>query len=203
MEVAWLHKATNIFGPKYNRPLDVVEDIPIFSRAGYASRTYNPQMRQLDEGVERLKSRGFRLFPLSTEIVGGRWLRYHELAPINLIEAPRTRYDSPRTMHRQKPVSLMRYLIRTHTNPGDVVLDFTAGSFTTAVACVLEGRKFIVMEKYRQHFVLGTRRLHNLIRDGGIAPLRDRRVTAIKGWKKRSLTEANVLNAARLHRHQA
>ena len=166
----WLHKATNMFGPRYGRPLDVVEDVLVFSRAGHASRTYNPQMRQLDEGVERFKSLGFQLFPQNTDVGGGRWMKFHELTPVTLIEAPRTPYDSPRIMYGQKPVSLMRYLIRTHTDPGDVVLDITAGSFTTAVACVLEGRKFIVMEKYRRHFALGVRRLHNLIREGGIAP---------------------------------
>jgi site-specific DNA-methyltransferase (adenine-specific) len=161
----WMHKATNIFGPKYGRPLDVVEDIPVFSRAGHASRTYNPQMRPLDKVIERLKSRAFRLFARSIDVEGGRLLKYHELAPITLIEAPRTPYDRPRIMYGQKPVSLMRYLIRTHTNPGDVVLDFTAGSFTTAIACVLEGRKFIAMENYQRHIVLGVRRLHNLIRE--------------------------------------
>ncbi len=124
----------------------MVEDVLVFSRAGHASRTYNPQMRQLDEGVERFKSLGFQLFPQNTDVGGGRWMKFQELTPVTLIEAPRTPYDSPRIMYGQKPVSLMRYLIRTHTDPGDVVLDITAGSFTTAVACVLEGRKFIVME---------------------------------------------------------
>jgi site-specific DNA-methyltransferase (adenine-specific) len=166
----WMHKATNMFGPKYGRPLDVVEDIPVFSRAGHASRTYNPQMRPLDKVVERLKSRAFRLFARSIDTEGGRWLKYHELAPITLIEAPRTPYDRPRIMYGQKPVSLMRYLIRTHTAPGDVVLDFTAGSFTTAIACVLEERKFIAMENYQRHFVLGVQRLHNLIRERRTAP---------------------------------
>ena len=168
----WLHRATNIFGPRYGRPLDVVEDIAIFSRAGHASRTYNPQMRELREGVERLRSLGFQLFAPNIDVGGGTRLKSRELGPITLIEAPRTHYDSPRILYGQKPVSLIRYLIRTHTNPGDLVLDFSAGSFTTAVACVLEGRKFIVIENYRPHFVLGTQRLRNLIRDGGIAPPR-------------------------------
>ena len=36
----------------------------------------------------------------------------------------------------QKPVSLMEYLIKTYTNEGDTVLDFTMGSGTTGVACI-------------------------------------------------------------------
>jgi site-specific DNA-methyltransferase (adenine-specific) len=46
----------------------------------------------------------------------------------------------------QKPVALMEYLIRTYTNEGDTVLDNCAGSFTTGVACLNTGRKFIGIE---------------------------------------------------------
>ena len=47
----------------------------------------------------------------------------------------------------QKPVALCEYLIRTYTNEGDTVLDFTMGSGTTGVACVNTGRKFVGIEK--------------------------------------------------------
>lgn len=43
----------------------------------------------------------------------------------------------------QKPVALMRYMVRTYTDPGAVVLDFCAGSGTTGRACEAEGRQFI------------------------------------------------------------
>ena len=43
----------------------------------------------------------------------------------------------------QKPLALMRYMVRTYTNSGDTVLDFCAGSGTTGRACSAEGRKFI------------------------------------------------------------
>lgn len=46
----------------------------------------------------------------------------------------------------QKPISLLRYLIRTYTNKGDTVLDFTSGSMSLAVACYLEGRNSICIE---------------------------------------------------------
>ena len=47
----------------------------------------------------------------------------------------------------QKPLELLRYLIRTYTNIGGTVLDFTAGSMSLAVACYLEGRNSICIEK--------------------------------------------------------
>lgn len=47
----------------------------------------------------------------------------------------------------QKPIELLRYLIRTYTNVGDTVLDFTSGSMSLAVAAYLEGRNSICIEK--------------------------------------------------------
>lgn len=46
----------------------------------------------------------------------------------------------------QKPVALFEYLIRTYTNEGALVLDCTAGSCTTAVACINTKRDYICME---------------------------------------------------------
>lgn len=46
----------------------------------------------------------------------------------------------------QKPLDLLRYLIRTYTNVGDTVLDFTGGSFSLGVAAYLEGRNSICID---------------------------------------------------------
>lgn len=46
----------------------------------------------------------------------------------------------------QKPVALFRYLIRTYTNPGEVVFDPFMGSGTTAVSAIMEGRHFFGFE---------------------------------------------------------
>lgn len=46
----------------------------------------------------------------------------------------------------QKPVLLLEDLIKTYTNTGDTVLDFTMGSGSTGVAAVNTGRKFIGIE---------------------------------------------------------
>ncbi len=51
----------------------------------------------------------------------------------------------------QKPVALMEYMIRTYTNPGDLVLDNCMGSGTTGVACMNLGRRFIGIEKDTEH----------------------------------------------------
>ena len=47
----------------------------------------------------------------------------------------------------QKPVELGRYLVRTFTNPGDIVLDNACGSGSFLVAAAMEGRDYIGIEK--------------------------------------------------------
>ena len=47
----------------------------------------------------------------------------------------------------QKPVNLGRYLIKTYTNKGDLVLDNTFGSGSFLVAALEEGRNFVGIEK--------------------------------------------------------
>ena len=59
----------------------------------------------------------------------------------------------------QKPVALLEFLIKTYTNPGDVVLDSCMGSGSTGVACLNAGRKFIGIEKDVQHFNVAQKRL--------------------------------------------
>lgn len=46
----------------------------------------------------------------------------------------------------QKPVDLLRWLVRSYSDPGDMVLDFTMGSGSTGVAALAEGRRFTGME---------------------------------------------------------
>jgi DNA modification methylase len=60
----------------------------------------------------------------------------------------------------QKPVALMEYLIKTYTNEWELVLDFTAWSFTTAVACENTNRHWICIEKEKEYFNIGIERLN-------------------------------------------
>jgi site-specific DNA-methyltransferase (adenine-specific) len=59
----------------------------------------------------------------------------------------------------QKPVALLEDLIRTYSNEGDTVLDFTMGSGSTGVACVNTGRRFIGIEKDAEYFAIAQNRM--------------------------------------------
>ena len=61
----------------------------------------------------------------------------------------------------QKPVALLEYLIKTYTNENEVVLDFTAGSFSTGVACLNTNRKGIMIEMDENYFNIGVNRILN------------------------------------------
>jgi site-specific DNA-methyltransferase (adenine-specific) len=47
----------------------------------------------------------------------------------------------------QKPLGIMRRLIKVHTRPGDLVMDFFAGSGSTGVAAAELGRRFIMCDQ--------------------------------------------------------
>ena len=59
----------------------------------------------------------------------------------------------------QKPVALMEYLIKTYTNEGETVLDFTMGSGTTGVACKNLNRNFIGIELDPEYFKIAKDRI--------------------------------------------
>jgi len=80
---------------------------------------------------------------------GGSTERY----PTSVIEIPIINNDDPEKHHpTQKPVDLMAHFIRSYSARGQVVLDFAAGSGTTAVAALREGRGYICIEREPDYF---------------------------------------------------
>ncbi len=71
------------------------------------------------------------------------------------------------TIHpTQKPTELIKYLINTFSNEGDLVLDNCMGSFTTAIACLETKRNYIGFEwkpdvPHDEYFVLGEKRIQD------------------------------------------
>jgi site-specific DNA-methyltransferase (adenine-specific) len=71
------------------------------------------------------------------------------------------KFNNPsKSVHRtQKPVDLCQWLIKSYSNEGDTVLDFTMGSGSTGVACQNTDRKFIGIEKDKEIFNIAMNRL--------------------------------------------
>jgi len=59
----------------------------------------------------------------------------------------------------QKPIGLFEYLIKTYTNEGEIVLDNTAGSCTTALAAKNTNRKWVCIEKEEKYCEISKKRI--------------------------------------------
>ena len=81
--------------------------------------------------------------------------------PGNVWYYPRVRYRMPEYENHptQKPEALLERIIRASSNPGDLVLDPFAGTFTTCAVAKRLGRRTIGIEKEREYFKIGARRL--------------------------------------------
>ena len=67
----------------------------------------------------------------------------------------------------QKPVALLEYLIKTYTNENETVLDFTAGSMSTAISCINTNRNGIMIEKDEHYFKVGSDRVAQALQELG------------------------------------
>lgn len=137
------------------RPLQRTEDITVF---GEGRITYNPQM--VPRKTPRVGGKEYK----RSELIGGKTTgpnknkTYTDYFPTNVIVVSNAS-NAGRVHPTQKPVALMEYLIRTYTNEGDTVLDFTMGSGTTGVACANTGRKFIGIELDSGYFEISSKRI--------------------------------------------
>ena len=76
--------------------------------------------------------------------------------------------DNHGSLHpTQKPVALLEYLIKTYTNENETVLDFTAGSMSTAIACINTNRNGIMIEKDEHYFKVGSDRVVQALQELG------------------------------------
>jgi len=148
----WVWKKSRVTGVlnAKRQPLRTKEDVLVFADE---PPLYNPQglkdcHRQVTTGVAKSGKQG----EATGRIVQTETARYTQTKtgyPRNVLVIP----SASGTVHpTQKPVALMEYLIRTYTNEGDTVLDFTMGSGTTGVACQNTGRKFVGIELDAAYF---------------------------------------------------
>lgn len=80
--------------------------------------------------------------------------------PGNVWYIPRVRYRMPeyRNHPTQKPEALLERIIKASSNPGNLILDLFAGTFTTSVVAKRLGRKSIGIEIEEEYVKLGLER---------------------------------------------
>jgi site-specific DNA-methyltransferase (adenine-specific) len=132
------------------KPMNKHEDIVVFSAK---QPTYNPQ------GLKDIKPR--KITRTNKGSIYGKQAGVGSVQkktgyPRSIIQFQSQNGELHPT---QKPVALMEYLIKTYTNEGETVLDFTMGSGTTGVACVNQKREFIGIEMDDKYFDIATKRI--------------------------------------------
>jgi site-specific DNA-methyltransferase (adenine-specific) len=141
-EWVWIKNRGSNFANTVREPMKEHESVLVFSQGKW---TYNKQMQERTGGglgmVGQNQTRKTR-----TENYG-KMTDYERVLPELRVPSSWQKYNTEVGLHpTQKPVALMEYLIKTYTNEGDTVLDFTMGSGTTGVACKNLNRKFIGIE---------------------------------------------------------
>jgi DNA modification methylase len=142
--------AASFFTARY-QPSLLCEEVIVFNRAPH-QMVFNPQRTPIDKPYRR-----------SHKTPHGRIVReYNGKHPTDLLNfgfdakvdgARRERHQT------QKPVRLIRNLIRTYSDASDVVLDCFAGYGSSAIAAALEGRRFVGCELLVEHFEIARSRL--------------------------------------------
>lgn len=135
------------------RPMNDIENILVFSKK---QPTYNEQLTvgkpyTVERDKKGRKTEGMfigEMRPTKTVNAGTR-------KPKRVLD-----FKQEKGLHpTQKPVALMEYLIKTYTNEGETVLDFTMGSGSTIVAAKNLNRKAIGIELDETYFQIAKERI--------------------------------------------
>ena len=149
------------------QPMKAVENICVFYASG---ASYFPIMTERTEKeLKKLSKESVKT--CGTEIDGRAYGKSGNRYD-NKLKYPRNTINIKTVFNRskekvkhstQKPVALMEYLIKTYTNEGETVLDFTMGSGTTGVACINTNRSFIGIELNEDYFNIAQERATSVL----------------------------------------
>ena len=158
----WIWKKerlTNVFQVK-RRPGKIIENISVFYKK---QPTYNPQKTKYDGPLRSNKIGDNARFSITqTGGSGPKPMEYIDDGtryPLQIIEVNRDSMYDTKYHPTQKPVALLEMLVKTYTNEGETVLDFTMGSGSTGVACKNTNRKFIGIELNKEYFKIAQNRI--------------------------------------------
>lgn len=143
-----------------HQPFRVHESVLIF---GKAPTTYNKKQIYMEYNPQMVQGSPYKIkrngdvdnlagFKGRTNTNNKEGLRY-----------PRSvqKFNLERGLHpTQKPTSLFEYLIRTHTSEGQLVIDVTAGSGTTAMACINSNREYMVNDFDKKYYDIMIQRIY-------------------------------------------
>lgn len=156
-EWIWIKNRGSNFANTVREPMKEHESIIVFANKQW---TYNKQMQERTWWwLDRSK------YKVEHNSQNREWTRQfdgrepHEISEMR-VPSSWQKFNVEVWLHpTQKPVALIEYLVKTYTNEGETVLDFTAGSGSTGVACKNLNRNFILIEKEEKYVEIARERL--------------------------------------------
>lgn len=142
-------------------PMKAHENILVFYKK---LPTYHPQMTEGHEPVHAYTKRievqnNTEIYgKMSKQICGGGSTSRYPRSVLTFPSDKQTSHLHP----TQKPLGLCRYMIRTYTNKEDIILDNCMGSGTCGVAAIMEGRRFIGIEKELKYVEISAERIKSV-----------------------------------------
>lgn len=151
-------------------PLLQHESILVFAQS---KTVFNRQFsdRPISELIPNRMSNSTKRQPITNNVYGkhkfGGYSQendYRQISPKSIIKFSRGNgWQKAKDNHpTQKPLDLIAYLVRTYTNPNDLILDNTMGSGTTLLAAQNEGRRAIGIEISEEYCKVAVDRLRQL-----------------------------------------
>lgn len=166
-DLIWEKNRATGFQHSSRKPMKAHENILVFSKGtnvgahhSKLSATYNPQgVEYVPAKLRPPRAAGF-LNGLTVGHASEREYNAMRNCPRSVLRFPKDAPKKGETAHPfAKPVALLEYLVRTYSNPEDVVLDNTMGSGSTCVAAMRAGRRSIGIEMTEKYFRMAEKRV--------------------------------------------
>lgn len=161
----WIWEKSRPTGHQHakNKPMKKHENVLVFSKGTtiHVGQSEN-RMRYYPQGVfdlaePKLRKGSWKSRTYMTDRPSHRdTLRTQSGYPSSILRFTSVNHPQHPT---QKPVELFEYLIRTYTQPGDIVLDNCAGSGTTAIAAINSDRRWVCIEKDKEYAAAAIERI--------------------------------------------
>lgn len=167
-EWIWEKNAGSNFGTLSTQPMREHESVLVFCEG---KLQYTPQMEpRAASGLARVQT--VVNYATKTEMYSGAAHHANVSSRRPDLRYPRSiqKFNRERGLHTtQKPVGLLRYMIRTYSTEGALVVDHCAGSGSSLVAAAEENRKAIGVELEERYCELIAKRLDQMCLDFGEA----------------------------------
>lgn len=155
-EWIWIKNRGSNFANTVREPMKEHESVLVFAPGQW---TYNKQMQDRSGGGLDRAQYNVAFESQSTNYRAFEGRAENQLSELR-VPASWQKFNTEVGLHpTQKPLPLFEYLLRTYSNPGNMVCDPFMGSGTTGVACVKLGRKFIGIELDDGYFDIACERI--------------------------------------------